>query len=156
MKCKLRHTERPSRHEHALGLLEQSDFSESKRLPTGREILSVMLYRVKRVKDSVPASAAHVIKTAYDIYRRRNIPTKDKSNAVRDLIKFYRQWEKLKKFKRATGPHVAKIASFQASLGNYYPLHHHNWRNILRNKEDRIFLEQQICNQVRNSFFILQ
>lgn len=134
-----------ARDEYAFGLKEQSDFSEGKRLPTGRDILSVLVYQRRKKRESLTDSSNIVVKKAMQIFQNANVSFMDKCNASKKLIKFHNLWVSLNKSrKRETGPHIKKISNFKTALDRYFPLHHHNWEKMMKNETDKAFLRKQM------------
>lgn len=67
------------------------------KLPSNRQVLTVLFYNIREVKLTVSESANLVIRECIIFWEKARIPTKTIPNCVKKLVDLYHVWRELQK-----------------------------------------------------------
>lgn len=114
------------------------------KLPSIKQVLSVLFFNTRTVKLSVRESANLVIDEVLIFWKKARIPPRQTPNCVSKLIKLYEEWDKLhKNCKRQTSTQSNNEQHFLNKLDDLFDIAHANALEIIKISEDREFLIRQ-------------
>lgn len=114
------------------------------KLPSKRQVLSVLFYNIRKVGLSVSESARLVIKEVETFWEKGRIPTSGLNHSSEKLIKLYNEWRDLQKNRtRIKELFRQREKDFEDELENLFDIAHQNAFELIRIEEDKIFLESQ-------------
>lgn len=114
------------------------------KLPSKRDILSVLFYNMRIVKLTLHDSASLVFDECQIFWIKARIPIQDRSNCVTKIKKLYDEWRKLDKNKnRSTDTQKSLMNTFEDNLNDLFDIAHSNALNTIKIHEDKLFLIKQ-------------
>lgn len=97
------------------------------KLPSNRQVLSVLFYNMRNVYRDLRRSLKLVIQEVAIFYEKSGIPMRKESNAMDKLESLYNRWRKLdKNKKREKGKQKENEESFKNSLDDLFDVAHAN------------------------------
>lgn len=114
------------------------------KLPSRRDILSVLFYNLHEVRLDLHASAALVIDECLIFWKKARIPTQDRSDCIKKCKKLYETWRALEKHKKRESESCRKNEkTFRESLNDLFDIAHANALDRIKIEEDKTFLLKQ-------------
>lgn len=114
------------------------------KLPSKRQILSVLFFNIRQVKLTVSESANLVIRECIIFWEKARIPTKAIPNCVKKLVDLYNYWRELQKnSSKARVIHKKREEIFRTELDNLFDIAHADALDIMKIEEDKVFLQKQ-------------
>ena len=111
------------------------------KLPSKKQVLCMLLYHHKALKEARHRSAIAVIKEILLFWYKARIPVRPEHHAVKQLEALHDKWQKLKKnVKRTSETQYAKIQAFVDQLGDPFDIAHQDALVLVKNPEDKQFL----------------
>ena len=113
------------------------------KLPPVSQVFSRFLYLYER-KATVREASRTAARECMEFWELASLPVRDEHHCVSKLEAVYQRYLGLKKSKRReTGTQQTAEAAFSEQLEDLFDISHSNALNIIRNDEDRAFLESQ-------------
>ena len=113
------------------------------KLPSVSQVFSRFLYLYER-KATVREASRTAARECMEFWELASLPVRDEHHCVSKLEAVYQRYLGLKKSKRReTGTQQTAEAAFSEQLEDLFDISHSNALNIIRNDEDRAFLESQ-------------
>ena len=116
------------------------------KLPTKQQVMSQLFYLISQEnpKTSVRYGATIVTNNVIGFWNRAAIPTREKQHIIKCIEVIYKEWNLLRKSKhRDTQTQRAKENKFKGSMSELFDIAHDNAPNLMKNKDDKLFLEIQ-------------
>lgn len=114
------------------------------KLPSNRQVLSVLFFNIREVKLTVSESANLVIRECVIFWEKARIPIKSLPNCVKKLMNLYNVWRDLQKnSKKNKDVFKQRENQFKNNLDNIFDIAHADALQIIKIEEDRIFLKRQ-------------
>lgn len=114
------------------------------KLPSNKQIFQVFFHNMRFVKLTARESAALAIDAACIFWQQARIPTRRKDKCIEKLLKMYGEWEKLRKHPPEKSDAMRqKHDQFEKDLDNLFDISHANAMEMMRNEEDKEFLQKQ-------------
>lgn len=114
------------------------------KLPSNRQVLSVLFYNIREVKLTVRKSANLAIRECIIFWEKARIPTKALPNCVKKLVDLYLIWRELQKnCKKAKETYKSREKCFENALDNLFDIAHADALGKMRIEEDKTFLIKQ-------------
>lgn len=117
------------------------------KLPSNRQVLSVFFYNMRFVisDGNAKESARIAIDAAMIYWQQARIRTKEHHKCVAKLIQMHEDWKNFQKTKpeKMSKRLKDKFENFIANLDNLFDIAHANAMSMIRNEEDREFLQKQ-------------
>lgn len=115
------------------------------KLPSIRQVLQVFFYNMRYVKLAARESAALAIDAALIFWNQARIPTRDHPRCIDSLLKIYNEWKKHQKRNvyKMSDEIKLKYDSFVGNLDNLFDIAHADAMIMIRNDEDKAFLDKQ-------------
>lgn len=114
------------------------------RLPSNRQVLSVLFYNLRHVKLSLTQSAKLAIKETVVFWEKYHIPIRQKHKCELKLKSLYNEWRLLQKSKSRKSDKTNKNERlFVTKLDNLFDIAHANALNIITIEEVKAFLINQ-------------
>lgn len=114
------------------------------KLPSNRQVLSVLFFNIREVKLTVNESANLVIRECIIFWEKARIPTRAVPNCVKKLVDLYHVWRELQKnCKKTQDVYKHREEKFQKDLDNLFDIAHAEALQRIKIEEDKIFLQKQ-------------
>jgi len=114
------------------------------KLPSNRQVLSVLFYNIRQVKLTLSESANLVTRECLIFWEKARIPTRALPNCVKKLIDLYHAWRELQKnCKKTLATFKDREKNFKISLDNLFDIAHADALKIIKIEEDKLFLNKQ-------------
>ncbi|GBM17299.1 hypothetical protein AVEN_237286-1 [Araneus ventricosus] len=114
------------------------------KLPSNRQVLSVLFYNLHEVKLSIRESANLVVRECLIFWEKQRIPTRATPHCVEKIMKMYNYWRNLQKSAcRRSEKQEDNERNFISDLNNLFDIAHANALEIMKIEEDRKFLLSQ-------------
>lgn len=114
------------------------------KLPSNRQVLSVLFHNMRAIKLTLHESAVLVIKETVIFWQKARIPYRENHHCVSKLEKLYQTWKNLRKSsKRFSQKDRSKVTEFCDELDNLFDIAHANAMNMISLVEDKNFLLSQ-------------
>ena len=114
------------------------------KLPSNRQVLSVLFFNIRTVKLSIKESATLVVKEVLIFWEKGRIPTKRIDHCVEKVISLHKEWQDLqKRLNRESDVEARKRKEFLDKLDDLFDIAHENALNIIKIEEDKQFLLMQ-------------
>ena len=124
-------------------VVPQTELIGSK-LPSNREVLGVVLHRLKLKKTTLRDVTLAVTPMVAQFWDMARIPMIRKDNIVTKIEKLHREYELLKKGRyRRSEAQISKEKEFEVILDNLFDVAHGNALTVMTNQEDKEFLLAQ-------------
>lgn len=122
---------------------EETEITGSK-LPSKKQVLSVLFYHHRTLKKTIHESATAVIKEVLVFWDKARIPVRPQHHAIKQLETLHDKWQKLKKnANRTSQTQLCNIEEFTNQLDDLFDIAHQDALTLLKNPEDRDFLLAQ-------------
>lgn len=118
------------------------------KLPSNRQALEVFFYNMRFVKLTSKESAKLTIDSVIIFWQQARIPFRELHKCAAKLLKMYDEWQKLTKTKveKMSAAMNQKCDKFFGELDNLFDIAHADATAMIRNEEDKEFLENQRKN----------
>ncbi|KAL4090485.1 hypothetical protein QTP88_025312 [Uroleucon formosanum] len=114
------------------------------KLPSNKQVLSVLFFNMREVKLNSHHSATLVIQETMIFWQKARIPTKTEQKCVKKLEDLYQKWRNLQKLEhRKSEIQMHKNAQFISKLDDLFDIAHADALNLISIEEDRAFLVAQ-------------
>lgn len=114
------------------------------KLPSNRQVLTVLFYNIREVKLTVSESANLVIRECIIFWEKARIPTKAIPNCVKKLVDLYHVWRELQKnCKKTQLTFKNRENNFVEDLDNLFDIAHADAFDRMKIEEDKDFLRKQ-------------
>ncbi|GBM39966.1 hypothetical protein AVEN_142092-1 [Araneus ventricosus] len=114
------------------------------KLPSNRQVLSVLFYNLHEVKLSIRESANLVVRECLIFWEKARIPTIATPHCVEKIMKMYNHWRNLQKSAcRRSETQEENERNFISDLNNLFDIAHANALEIIKIEENRNFLLSQ-------------
>ncbi|GBP41266.1 hypothetical protein EVAR_32992_1 [Eumeta japonica] len=114
------------------------------KLPSNRQVLTVLFYNIREVKLTVSESANLVIRECIIFWEKARIPTKAFPNCVKKLVELYHVWRELQKnCKKTQVTFKNRENNFVKDLDNLFDIAHADAFDRMKIEEDKDFLRKQ-------------
>ncbi|GBM39742.1 hypothetical protein AVEN_66914-1 [Araneus ventricosus] len=114
------------------------------KLPSNRQVLSVLFYNLHEVKLSIRESANLVVRECLIFWEKARIPTRATPHCVEKMMKMYNHWRNLQKSAcRRSETQEENESNFISNLNNLFDIAHVNALEIIKNEENRKFFLSQ-------------
>jgi len=114
------------------------------KLPSNRQVLSVLFYNIREVKLKVSESANLVIRECIIYWEKARIPTRAFPNCVKKLVDLYDVWRELQKnCKKTQVTFRNREKNFEIDLDNLFDIAHADALERMKIEEDKLFLMKQ-------------
>ncbi|GBO29689.1 hypothetical protein AVEN_262775-1 [Araneus ventricosus] len=114
------------------------------KLPSNRQVLSVLFYNLHEVNLSIRESANLVVRECLIFWERARIPTRATPHCVEKIMKMNNYWRNLQKSAcRRSETQEENERNFISDLNNLFDIAHANALEIIKIVEDRKFLLSQ-------------
>lgn len=114
------------------------------KLPSNKQVLSVLFFNMREVNLNLHQSATLVIQEAIIFWRKARIPTKTEQKCVTKLEELYQEWRNLQKSEyRKSATQMEKNTQFVSKLDDLFDVSNANALDLMSNEEDRAFLIAQ-------------
>ena len=114
------------------------------KLPSNGEVLSVFFYYLRKKNFNISQSANLVVGECLVFWKKARIPTKSTSSCVKKLTALYQVWRNLQKNSKRTQEHFKKREQdFSKSMDNLFDIAQADAMQLIKNEEDKIFLQRQ-------------
>lgn len=114
------------------------------KLPSNRQVLSVLFHNMREVKLNLAESAMIAVKECEIFWEKARIPTKPTHHSSKKLTDLYHRWKDLVKNKnRESNICRQRETEFESDLENLFDIAHEDALNLMKIEEDKMFL----CNQ---------
>lgn len=114
------------------------------KLPSNRQVLSVLFYNIREVKLTVSESANLVIRECIIYWEKARIPTRAFPNCVKKLVDLYHVWRELQKnCKKTQITFKSRENNFKINLDNLFDIAHADAFERMKIEEDKLFLMKQ-------------
>lgn len=111
------------------------------KLPSNKQVITVLFYNLREVKLNLRDSARLVIKETVIFWEKARIHTRDEHHCISKLEALYQEWRDLQKLsKRTTEKQKNKVSNFIDKLDDLFDISHANVLNMIQNEEDKKFL----------------
>lgn len=111
------------------------------KLPSNKEVLSVLFYNLRRVKLNLRNSARLVIQEVIIFWEKARIPVRDVKHCIDKLEAMYGEWRTLQKHSgRKTDSHKRKEEAFVSRFDDLFDIAHANALELITIEEDKQFL----------------
>lgn len=114
------------------------------KLPSNKQVLSVLFYNLREVKLSLAESANLVIRECLIFWEKARIPTRSLLHCQEKLIKLHSHWRNLQRnSRRSSETQRERENEFISDLNNLFDIAHANALDLMKIEEDKIFLQLQ-------------
>ncbi|GBN91210.1 hypothetical protein AVEN_52975-1 [Araneus ventricosus] len=114
------------------------------KLPSNRQVLSVLFYNLHEVNLSIRESANLVVRECLIFWERARIPTRATPHCVEKIMKMYNYWRNLQNSAcLRSETQEENERNFISDLNNLFDIAHANALEIIKIEEDRKFLLSQ-------------
>ena len=114
------------------------------KLPSKKQVLCMLLYHHKALKETIRGSAVAVIKEVLLFWNKARTPVRPEHHAVKQLEALHDKWQTLKKnAKRSFETQQAKIQAIVNQLGDLFDIAYQDALVLVKNPEDKEFLHVQ-------------
>ena len=114
------------------------------KLPSIKQVLSVLFFNLREVKLSVRESSKLVIEEVTIFWNKARIPTRDVQHCIKKVEVLYQTWAGLQKnWKRRTESQLRKEENFVHEFDNLFDIAHQNALQYMNITEDKEFLINQ-------------
>lgn len=114
------------------------------KLPSNRQVLSVLFYNIREVKLTVSESANLVIREYIIYWEKARIPTRAFLNCVKKLVDLYHIWRELQKnCKKTQVTFRSRENNFKIDLDNLFDIAHADALERMKIEEYKLFLMKQ-------------
>jgi len=111
------------------------------KLPSNRQVISVLFYNLREVKLNLRDSAKLVIKETVIFWEKARIHIREQHHCISKLEALYQEWRNLQKLsKRTSETQKNKVSDFIDKLDDLFDISHANVLNMIQNEEDKKFL----------------
>lgn len=119
------------------------DISGSK-LPSNKQVLSVLFFNIRVVKLTLRESARLALQEVMVFWEKARIPTQEIKNCIPKLETLYQEWRQLQKnARRSRESDKKKEADFKLKLEDLFDIAHANVLDLISIEEDKQFLINQ-------------
>lgn len=114
------------------------------KLPSNKQVLSVLFFNMREVNLNLHQSATLVIQEAIIFWRKARIPTRTEQKCVTKLEDLYQEWRNLQKSEyRKSEAQMKKNTQFISKLDDLFDVANANVLDLMSNEEDKAFLIAQ-------------
>lgn len=114
------------------------------KLPSNKQVLSVLFFNLRVVKLTLRESARLVLQEVIIFWEKARIPTQEMKNCIPKLETMYQEWRQLQKHAgRSSEAQKKKEANFISKLEDLFDIAHANALNMISIEEDKQFLINQ-------------
>lgn len=114
------------------------------KLPSNKQVLSVLFFNMREVNLNLRQSATLVIQEVMIFWRKARIPTRTEQKCVKKLEDLYQEWRNLQKLEhRKSETQIQKNAQFVLNLEDLFDVAHADALVLMSIEEDRAFLLAQ-------------
>jgi len=114
------------------------------KLPSNKQVLSVLFYNVRVVKLNIRESDRLALQEVMIFWEKARIPTREIRNCIPKLEDLYDKWRKLQKNDgRSSESHKKKEADFESKLQDLFDIAHANALDMISIEDDKQFLLNQ-------------
>lgn len=114
------------------------------KLPSNRQVLSVFLFKKKRLNKTLQESANLLFDEISVFWGKARIPIRRKSHCVEKMLNLYGTWLSFKKsISRQSETEKQKREKFIEEMDNLFDIAHNDALNMINNEEDKLFLISQ-------------
>lgn len=114
------------------------------KLPSNKQVLSVLFFNIREVNLSVRDSARLVIDETLIFWQKARIPTKEVRNCIPKLENLYNTWRNLQKNScRRTDSQIDKENKFVQCFDELFDIAHEDALDLMTNDIDKKFLISQ-------------
>lgn len=113
------------------------------KLPSNKQVLSVLFYNLRQVNLSLAKSLSLVIKETLVFWEKARIPTRQVSKCEQKLKSLYEEWRSLQKTSKKYEKSESKKLKFVENFENLFDIAHANAMDMMTIEEDKMFLLNQ-------------
>lgn len=115
------------------------------KLPSNKQVLEVFFYNMRFVKLDAKESARLAIDATLIFWQQARIPTRESYKCANKLLQMYEDWKAFQKTKieKMAVKMKKKYDDFKTNLDNLFDIAHTDAMKMMRNEEDKEFLEKQ-------------
>lgn len=117
------------------------------KLPSVKEVMSLFFYYKNVMNNANKESASRTVNDVLALWQKASIPTKDKQHVISKILKYFKEWQNLKKNKenktKRSAAIKAKELKWQSNLDVLFDIAHSNALNMITIEEDKQFLLNQ-------------
>ena len=114
------------------------------KLPSNKDVLSVLFFNLRVVKLSLRESARLALQEVIIFWEKARIPTQEIRNCIPKLESLYQEWRQLQKHAgRTSEAHKKKEENFKSKLEDLFDIAHANALENMTIEEDKHFLINQ-------------
>lgn len=121
------------------------------KLPSNRQVLRMLFFCTRQCRKSIDESAYLVIDAATIFWRQASIPTMDKGNTKKKLVRLYEEWKTLVKTKnRRDSNQVGKEQKFLEKLDDLFDIAHADAMNTMQPRQIEFLNMQRMKGRPSN------
>lgn len=114
------------------------------KLPSNRQVLSVLLFKLRRCTSSLRESASLLFDEVADFWQKARIPIKKKGHCIEKIENLYGTWRSLQKnASRQSEIEKKKREKFVDELDDLFDIAHIEALKMISIEEDKLFLVSQ-------------
>lgn len=114
------------------------------KLPTKKQVMLKLFYLNMEKNITIREAATYTSEEVIGYWNKSRIPHRDKKHVITEIEKIYKSWRTLSKHKfRKSAKNLENQAEFQTRLKTLFDISHKNAMSMIKNPEDKIFLENQ-------------
>lgn len=117
------------------------------KLPSVKEVMCLFFHYKNVVKHTNRESASLTASDVMTLWQKASIPTKEKQHVITKVLKYFKEWQNLKKNKENKSKRSAAIKQkedkWQSNLNVLFDIAHSNALNMITIEEDKQFLLKQ-------------
>lgn len=114
------------------------------KLPSKRQVLKVLFFHIRIGKLSKRESARFVVKEISIFWEKARIPIRYEARSIEQVIALHKKWAEVRvHVNRRSDTQVKCEKAFMDELDNLFDIAHSNALDLIKNQEDRQFLELQ-------------
>lgn len=133
-----------TRKTNFMGLFASSEPLQGRKLPSNRQVFQRFLFFHQQQKQTVRQSAKSVIAEVSSFWDLAGIPVQKEDRRIGKVIRLYEELRLLTKSKGRAGQAQARKENiFSEKMEDLFDIAHGDALNLIKNPEDRLFLEFQ-------------
>uniref|UniRef100_A0A8D8TRM6 Uncharacterized protein n=1 Tax=Cacopsylla melanoneura TaxID=428564 RepID=A0A8D8TRM6_9HEMI len=109
------------------------------KLPSNKQVLSVLFYNLREIKLSNAKSISLAIRETLVFWEKARIPTRGQDKCEQKLKSLHNEWRELQKSKTKK----SEVARFVNELENLFDISHANAMEMITIEQDKLFLTNQ-------------
>jgi hypothetical protein len=114
------------------------------RLPSGRDVMRNFIHHLRVSKLSIAESSQNVYDQLVQFWMKSRLPIRDKQHIIRKVKELYNEQSVLMKNRsRNNAKDVENQREYSSKLDSLFDISHAAANELIKNDEDRIFLQQQ-------------